>query len=206
MRSGVLAFAAAAAIVCAAPAFAADQGPIGCPDGAPAFAPAALSEAQPRVAAGTLIDLEILETIGSRTHKRCDRFSLRLTSPITLDGRVIVPAGATGQGQVIDAQASRALGTPAQLLIAARFIEVDGLRLPLKGLRLGVVGRDPTTGMMVMMMVPYVGLLAGFMHGGEIEIPAGTRAQAKLTYDLPAPLAPADPPISTGLQSPGDPK
>jgi len=143
------------------------------------------------VPAGTPVMLELAEAVSTRTLKSGDMFPLRLALPIELDGRVIVPRGAPGEGQVVDASPSGALGKPAKLVLAARYINVNGARLNLRGFRMGAVGKDNSNAIMAASFVPYVGVLALFARGGQIEIPAGSLGQAKLVADLPAPPAPA---------------
>jgi hypothetical protein len=178
---------------------------VGCSEASPTLPNAPPAAADPTAAhlpAGTLVDLELAETVASKVNERCDTFAIRLVSPIMLDGGVLVPAGTTGLGQVVDAAPSKVMGTPAKLLVAARYIEFNGVRLRLKGLQLGAVGQTRSDVMLVSAFVPYTILLTAFVHGGEIEIPAGTRAQAKLVADLyastvhvvPAPSAPSTPP------------
>jgi hypothetical protein len=135
--------------------------------------------------------LEIVEPISSKTHKRGDFFALRLAAPITVGGAVIVPAGAMGKGQVIDAAPAGMLGRPAKLLLAARYLEIDGAQAPLRGFHLGAAGKDNTNAIMGASFVPYLGVFAGFMKGGEIVIPAGALGAAKLGADLPAGPAPS---------------
>jgi len=67
---------------------------------------------------------------------------------------------------------------------------------------MGGVGRDNSNAIMAASFVPYVGVLAMFAHGGQIEIPAGSLGQAKLVADLPAPPAPAS---AAGPQAPVQP-
>jgi hypothetical protein len=129
--------------------------------------------------AGVVVEVELAEGVSSKTHKRGDTFAIRLVSPVTVDGRTI-PAGTTGVGQVVDAASSGPLGRPAKLLLAARYLEVDGRQVPLHAFHLGGAGKDQSNAILAASVIPVAGLLAGFIHGGEIEIPAGTHGQAKL--------------------------
>jgi hypothetical protein len=76
------------------------------------------------------------------------------------------------------------------LLLAARYLEVDGRQIPLRGFRMGGAGKDNTTGALAASMA--VGPFAQFIHGREIEIPSGARASAKLAADTA--LIPIDTP------------
>jgi hypothetical protein len=64
----------------------------------------------------------------------------------------------------------------------------------LRALRLVAAGADKANTVLALSMVPYVGILAGFIKGGEVEIPAGTHALAKLGADIGPDGAPATPP------------
>lgn len=129
-------------------------------------------------------------------------FPIRLAAPIAVDGRVVVPAGVTGEGQVVDAATAGALGRPAKLVLAARYLTINGQRVPLRGFRLGAAGRDNSDAIMAASFVPYVGMLAMFAKGGEIEVPAGTLGQAKLAADVALPLPSETTPSETTPSAP----
>lgn len=141
------------------------------------------------IPAGSPVIIELVDPVSSRSVKQGDYFPIRLAGPLTLDGRVVVPPGAVGQGQVVDAGRAGALGKPAKLVLAARYLKIDGARIELRAFRLGAAGRDNSNAIMAASFVPYVGMLALFAKGGEIDVPAGTLGQAKLVADFPAPAA-----------------
>src|SRR5262245_26195561 len=175
------------------------------PAPAPTAAPPTAPPEAPKVAAGTPVIIEIAEPISSKRVKRGDVFAIRLASPILLDGQVRVPAGIVGRGEVIDAAAAGPLGRPAKLLLAARYLEVDGARLPLRGFNLGTAGRDNTNTILAASFVPYGGICAGLMRGGEPGVPAGSLGRAKPAADLAAqgvvaPRAPPPPPATPTSQ------
>jgi hypothetical protein len=154
-------------------------------------APTAIDPACCRVVAGTVVDLEIAEPITSWQHKRGDKFQLRLAQPLVVDGRLLVPAGTTGVGEIVHAAAARGGGAPGELLIAARHLDVDGGQLPLRGMKLGGSG-DDNSGMAFGVSFA-AGPFAMFIRGHEIEIPAGTHAHAKVAEDAVLPVSPTLP-------------
>jgi hypothetical protein len=155
------------------------------------------------VPAGSIVDVEIAETVSSKVQKIGDTFAIRLANPILQDSKVVVPAGTTGVGQIVEAAPAGMFGTPAKLLLAARYLDFKGAQIKLRTLQLGRVGTDNTNAVMAMSFIPYVGLASLFVHGGEIEIPAGTRAQAKLVADLEIPAAsPGDVPPTADPKPP----
>ena len=147
------------------------------------------------VANGTLIEIEIVEAISSRLRKRGEKFALRLAEPLVLDGHTVLPAGTAGVGEIIHAASSGGGGKAGELLLAARYLEVDGRQIPLRGFRIGAAGKDHTQGAMAASIA--IGPFAQFIHGREIEIPVGTRANAKLAADTMLPPIDA-PPTTTG--------
>ncbi|HEY5804297.1 MAG TPA: hypothetical protein VIT90_11445 [Lysobacter sp.] len=169
--------------------------------------------------AGSAVELEIVEPISSARHKNGDRFALRLVAPLVADNVEYAQAGTAGAGDVVHASPSRGGGKPGELLLAARYLELpDGRRIALRAMKLSARGKDTSNAALATAIV--LGPIAMFVHGGEIEIPAGTRATAKLAQDippLPSSAAPgvvahaeattqADPPQpdSTGGASDGD--
>lgn len=155
----------------------------------PSTAPVAATPAAPIV-----VDVEISGGISS-TAKPKDPVPLKLARDVTLsDGRMI-PAGTPGHGEIIHAERARSGGKPGELIIAARYLEFDGQRLPLRGMRVHGNGKDHSQ--VALGVAVAIGPFAQFIHGGEIEIPPGTLASAKLLVDAPAAAAPADAASST---------
>jgi len=150
--------------------------------------------------AGSEVELELAEPIGSERHKNGDRFALRLARPLMLDGAVIVPAGTPGVGEVIHAQASRGGGKPGELLLAARFLELPDGPLALRAMKLAARGQDKAGAALATSFV--AGPFAMFMHGREIEVPAGTHALAKLAQDLDPARAIHTSPVSANAIAP----
>jgi hypothetical protein len=112
-------------------------------------------------------------------------FTIHLSSPISLADGSTIPAGTLGKGEVVHAAKSRAMGKPGELLLAARYLEYPGTRIPLRSFRLGrpSQGNDNTdTAAIVGMAVS--ALAAPFITGGEVRIPAGTEGWAKVAADV----------------------
>lgn len=145
------------------------------------------------LANGTPLKIEIGEPISSQRRKRGETFAVRLAEPLLFDGREMLPVGTPGIGEIIHAAPSGGGGKPGELLLAARYLEVDGRQIPLRGFRIGATGTDRSNGAMAASVA--IGPFAHFIHGREIEIPAGTLATAKLAADTVLP--PHDPPTST---------
>lgn len=200
MRCVILAAGLAGLSIGAGPSAAVQES---APPAAAASAPAAPPPpAGPVIPAGSTVIVELVDPVSSRSVKQGDFFPIRLAGPLVRDGQVLVPAGAVGQGQVVDAGRAGALGKPAKLVLAARYIKVDGARIELRAFRLGAAGRDNSNAIMAASFVPYVGMLALFAKGGEIDVPAGTLGQAKLAADFPAPAVPQSLPPAAPAAAP----
>lgn len=134
---------------------------------------------------GTVVEIEIAEPISSQRRKRGEKFALRLAAPLLVDGKTVLPAGVTGVGEIVHAASSGGGGKPGELLLAARYLEVDDRQIPLRGFRMGATGKD--TSRTALAVSTAIGPFAQFIHGREIEIPAGTRANAKFAADTSLP-------------------
>jgi hypothetical protein len=137
--------------------------------------------------AGTVVDLEIVDALNSSRHRRGDRFPIRVTVPVLVDGQMLVPAGTVGIGEVVHAAAARGGGAAGELLIAARSLDVDGRTVPLRGLTLSRTGQSNAA--LALGTSVAIGPFAMFIRGREIEIPASTEVQAKVTAEVRLPPA-----------------
>lgn len=172
------------ALAACAPAWARQDG-----DAAPVAVEAVLPGIR-ALPANTPVAIEITEAISSKTSKRGQRFELRLHAPLLLDGVVVVPAGVPGVGEVIHADSARGGGKAGELLLAARYLEYAGVRIPLRGFRVGASGQDHSKAAMATSFA--LGPFAQFIHGGEVEIPAATIAQARIATEIALPTASGD--------------
>jgi hypothetical protein len=156
------------------------------------------------LADGTLVEIATDTLVTSATAQRQDRFPIRLTQPITVDGRVAVPAGTMGEGQVVHAEKARGGGRAGELILAARFLTVGDQRVALRGFRFGAMtGEGQGAAAMVALVV--AGPLTFLVRGGNIEVPAGTLATARVagaTTLNAAPPATPDPAQQPPAQQP----
>ncbi|MGZ3276830.1 MAG: hypothetical protein ACXU82_06055 [Caulobacteraceae bacterium] len=146
-----------------------------------------------RVAAGTVVMMELAEPVSTKTHKSGDTFAIRLAEPVVVQGQIVLPAGAKGVGEVTDAAKPGMGGKGAKLVLSVRSLTgPKGNILPLKGLQLSVNGKGhekaaTALGLGGIGFAP-LGLAGIIMRGGDAELPAGTQATAKLasTATLPS--------------------
>ena len=136
----------------------------------------------------TQISVEIVSEVGSKVSKTGDIFAIRLAAPILVGGKQLVPAGATGSGEVIHAKRAGGMGAAGELVLAARYLQVDGRRLPLRSLRLPTKGVSNINTVNTLALAGgAVGLVGFFISGGQIVIPSGTIAEAKVAADFAVP-------------------
>jgi hypothetical protein len=74
-------------------------------------------------------------------------------------------------------------GKPAKLILAARWLDVGGVHIPLHHLRLGGLGESNAGAATALAFVPYVGVLGLAVTGGDLNYDAGQRAWALTLVD-----------------------
>jgi len=182
MRMLIGAAAALCALASQAAALAQDT-PASAAESAPGAATAAADAWV--IPAGHPIELETGAEVSSKLHQRGYQFPIRLASALVIDGVEVLPAGVTGIGEVTSAAPSGMGGRAGELMINARYLEYNGLRVPLRGMKIGLRGQDNT---MAALAVSYaVGPFALFVTGGNIVLPAGTFARAKVAQSVSIP-------------------
>lgn len=131
----------------------------------------------------TIVTIEISVPLNSKANHIGDTFPIKLVDPVLGPaGEVLLPSGTIGQGEVIHAARARALGKAGEMILAARYFRCGAVQVPLGHFKFGVAGRD-NTGTVVVLTIA-VSPLAAFIAGGEVNIPSGTRAIAKITADV----------------------
>lgn len=138
--------------------------------------------------AGTPVVVEMTQMISSTTSRLGDRFPIRLAEPVLVNGATCVSSGATGQGEIIDVAPAGMGGRQAKLVVAARYLELDGRQVRIRGMSLMSAGDSQVDMATGLLLVPYAGLAVVFLKGGEIAMPSGTRATAKLAEDFTPPI------------------
>jgi hypothetical protein len=178
---------AAAQPVTPPPTEPASQPPVQTVAPAPASAPLAVSALH--LAANTPVRIELADAVSSKGRVRGDKFAIKLAAPIVVDGQTIAPAGATGVGEVVYAEAGSGGGAPGKLVLAARYIDVGAVRIHLKAFNLASGGESNFREMQVAAEFLSVGVM--FIDGHDVVYPIGTRAGAKVAEDVDLPVLPA---------------
>lgn len=131
-------------------------------------------------------------------------FTFKLSHAVSVGDGLIIPAGTPGVGEVIHAAKSRAMGKAGELILAARYLDWNGTRIPLRSFKFGnPFGQDNSDTAMVVGIA--VGIAAPFITGGEVRVAAGTDAWAKVAADVtfaPPTLQPAPAPSDVVAPAP----
>ena len=125
--------------------------------------------------AGTVIPMELVSTINSKTARSGQLVDFRVTSDIKVDGKTVIAAGSIAQGQIVRAKKNGLLGAEGELEIAVKSIRaVDCTNIYLSSNNLA----DEGSNKVVLSVVITLCCLFGFLiKGGQAEIPAGAQVQ-----------------------------
>lgn len=174
-RSGVVFALLAGSLILSASAVAQPAVP---KEAAPSESPVPVLAMSTSIPAGTLVVVRVDQELSSRFSKRGDTFPITLMNDLWLGNRVVVPMGAKGIGEVIHAAGKGFGGRAGELIVTARYLELDGRRIPLIAFKLGLAGADNSTAaMLTTAAVPIAGM---FVTGTSATIGVGQLAQAKL--------------------------
>ena len=168
----------------------------GAPAAAQEAAPAETSVTVPTVeapccavAALTPIEIEIGEDLSSKSSKARDSFKFTLAEPLMRGEQMLAPAGTPGVGEVVHAAKAGIGGKGGELILAARYLEIGDTKVPLRSLKYGrSQGKDSsgTVGIassVAAAVVPVASVVGFMISGGEVRIPQGTRATAKVAAE-----------------------
>ena len=143
------------------------------------------------VAAGTPVAVALVDQVSTVSQKRGDTFALRLAAPLIVNGMVVLPAGAPGAGEVIEASHPGIGGKSAKMVLAANYVRSGRRWVRLNALQLARPGHDNSTASQVLglsgMAFAPLGIVGIVLPGGEVVFHPGTIATAKVAYaiDLP---------------------
>ena len=78
------------------------------------------------VPAGTVLTVRLGQALGSKTSNTGEIFAASLAEPVSVDGKVVIPAGATASGTVTEAKAAGRFKGGAALGLTLKTIVVNG--------------------------------------------------------------------------------
>ncbi len=148
------------------------------------------------VASLTPVKLVVRTHLGSKISTSGEWFDIELAEPILINGAVAVPAGTRGKGEVVHAKKSGGSGASGELVLAARYLEIDGRRLRLRSMHFAQAGEDKIGTVNTLNVasvaspIPGLSLIGFFVKGKGIDLPEGTLAIAKTAEPFLIDLSP----------------
>ena len=140
------------------------------------------------LAAKTPVLLVFVDEVSSKTAVKNAEVRFLLAEDLRVGDAVLVPKGTPATGEIVHVQKAGLGGRGGELIIAARHIDLQGQRIPLRSLKplaAPYAGKNRSDAALAASFVPYAGLMSMFITGGQIVIPAGTEAVASVAADTP---------------------
>lgn len=131
---------------------------------------------------GTKLKVELIEEATSKKMKKNEIVEFRMVDNLIINGVVVIPKGAVGNGYVYEVQKAGGFGRKGVLRIAGKEIKtINNISVPLKQ---GIQGKGNTDGgaVAVAVAVSFVGGL--FMKGSNITYPAGTDFEVEVRNNV----------------------
>ncbi|SMQ69544.1 hypothetical protein SAMN06297468_1730 [Altererythrobacter xiamenensis] len=129
----------------------------------------------------TPVRLMVLNEVSTKDHAAGHRFPLRVNEAVVVDGRELIPVGATAWGELTDAEKSGNVGKRGKLEAKLSHIDLDGREIPLEGgtSSNGASGKGET-----ILGVLAMGPLGLFAKGNNAKIKAGEMMTAFVSEDV----------------------
>lgn len=126
--------------------------------------------------------------VGSKISTAKDFFPIQLAQAVVIDGVEVLPAGITGEGQVVHAQKAGFGGSAGELLLAARYLMHGDRRIELRSFKFLEEGDELTfkgtdNSNAVIATATALGPLGLLIGGGNTVIEPGTAATAKFRHE-----------------------
>jgi hypothetical protein len=137
------------------------------------------------------VEVELAEPVSTKTKRAGDTFALRLAEPLVVDGQLLLREGTPGIGQVVTSARPGFGGKAAKLVLAAQYLNANGRHVSLEGLQLARAGRNNAMeanaiGLTGLAFAP-LGFVGLAVHGGNVHLPEGLSASAKLSNSVVLP-------------------
>lgn len=128
------------------------------------------------VKSGTLVPLELLNTISSKECRTGQIITFRVLRDIVVDGKTAIEAGALAKGQVIRVKKTQLFGGQGELQVNIKSVTaVDGTEVFLNG---GDLSDEGDNKVVVSVVLTFLCLFGFLIKGSNAEIVAGAQCQA----------------------------
>ena len=145
----------------------------------------------PFLPAKTPLILAFADEVSSKTALKNGEVRFVLAEDLRIGDVLVIPKDTPAIGEVVHVQKSGFGGRGGELILAARYIQIGDQRIALRSLKPlagPFAGKNNSDAALAVSMIPYAGLVSLFITGGEIVIPAGTRASVLVATDTPLPV------------------
>ena len=132
--------------------------------------------------ANAVIELEMVDAVGSETSHPGDLFKMRVSAPVVWHGRMLVSVGTQAIGQVVHAQKAHGGGKGGELILAARYLELPQGQVKLHS-TFGAAGANRVNASLALAYA--VGPFAMMVKGKAVAMPAGAPLSARVAADTP---------------------
>lgn len=129
----------------------------------------------------TPVRLMVLNEVSTKDHSAGHRFPLRVNEAVVVDGRELIPVGATAWGELTDAEKSGNVGKRGKLEATLSHIDLDGRSIPLEG---GTTSDGKSGKGETILGVLAMGPLGLFAKGNNAKIKAGEMMTAFVSEDV----------------------
>jgi hypothetical protein len=146
--------------------------------------------------AKTPLILAFSDEVSSKTALKNGEVRFVVAEDLRIGDVLVIPKDTPAIGEVVHVQKSGFGGRGGELILAARYIRLGEQRIPLRSLKPlagPYAGKNNSDAALAVSIIPYAGLVSLFITGGEIVIPAGTRAVALTAVEAQIPVSPAIP-------------
>lgn len=155
----------------------------------PAGATEKLSPVAKRIPEGTEVVLTLDRDLSTARNKKGDSFSLTVLHPVSHRGKVLVPRGTKGFGEVVKRGKKGPLGSGGKIVIALRYLQLKDGRLPIQGEH---VGKGENDRLKAAGAALASGPLALLVQGKSGEIQRGEEIVGRTLKAFPPPEAGED--------------
>jgi hypothetical protein len=131
----------------------------------------------------TPVVIKLNKVMNSQANRIGETFEFTLAAPIIIGGEILVPEGTAGSGDVVHAAKSRFGGRAGELVLVARYLSYQGVRIPLRSMRFDAAPAKDNSGNAMAAGIIVSPILSFLITGGEVNIPEGTVANAKTAAD-----------------------
>lgn len=148
--------------------------------------------AMQKVSQGTLVKVEFLNGVSSKTSREGDPIDFQVVDNVTVDGVLVIPAGSRAKGRVAQVSSAKGFGKDGKLELDFNIVDgFDGTPVPLtlgdkakeQNKNLAYAAGASVTGAILLGPIGLVG--GAFVKGRQAEIPAGTQFYLEVKDSTP---------------------